>query len=233
MARNVKEIKVESKSSIVAPELSPGAYPARVVSVIFLGVQEQRPFMGEEKKPVDEVRITYELSDEFMQDEEGADLEDKPRWFSEDIAFYSLNADRAKSTKRYNAIDPTDSSDGDFFKLLGMPCQVVLINNPGKGKNAGKVYTNIADVTPAPKLKGYVQGELINKTFTFDPQDEAVTKAAFDSIPEWIRTKIVKANDYKGSALSAVLGGTPAPEETASPKVEDPKADDLPEDEMY
>jgi hypothetical protein len=222
MTRNAKAVpSTGGDSNMKAPELAPGAYPARVVGVVYLGVQEQRPFQGEAKKPIDEVRLTYELSDEFMQDEEGNDVEDKPRWFSEDIPFHSLNADRAKSTKRYKAIDPKDSCDGDFSKLLGMACQVVVVVNPGKGKHQGKTFFNIADVTPAPNLKGYVQADLKNPTVSFDPMDDNVSKEEFEALPEWIRTKILGAVDHDGSPLQAVLGGAPsAPSESSEEEEE-------------
>ncbi len=209
MARNAKEISTGSGegSKLQAKVLAPGAYPARVVQIVYMGVQEQRPYKGEAKKPVDEIRITYELSSEFMQDEEGKDLTDKPRWFSEDIPFYSLKADRAKSTKRYTAIDPADTCDGDFALLAGKACQVVIINNPGKGKHLGKTFCNIADITPAPNLPGYEQPALVNNSFTFDPQDDSCTLEAFNTIPEFVRTKMVGALDFKGSALDAILNG--------------------------
>ena len=222
MARNAKAVpSTGGNSDMVAPELAPGAYPARVVGVVFLGVQEQRPFKGEAKPPVDEVRLTYELSDEFMQDKEGNDLEDKPRWFSEDIPFKGLNLELAKSTKRYKSIDPTDSCDGDFSKLLGMTCQVVVVTNPGKGKHLGKTFVNVADVTPAPNLKGYVQAELKNPPVFFDPMDDEVTKEEFDDIPEWVRNKILGALDHEGSPLQAVLGGAPTPPAESSEEEEE------------
>lgn len=218
MARNAKAVKApaNNNSDMVAPQLDPAPYPARVVQMVFLGVQPQSPYKGEEKKPVDEVRITYELSTEFMQDKEGNVLEDKPRWFSETIPFYSLNSDRAKSTKRYNAIDPKDESDGDFQGLLTRGCQVVLVNNPGRGKHEGKIFTNIGDVTPAVNLPGYEQPELINPTTYFDPQDENCDVEVFNSLPEFLQETIKKATDYPSSPLCAKLGGAPAPKEEAA-----------------
>ena len=62
--------------------IEPGSYPARLVQVIDLGLQPQE-YLGEEKAPKIEITTTYELSDEFMKDEEGNDIEDKPRWVSE------------------------------------------------------------------------------------------------------------------------------------------------------
>jgi len=214
MSRNAKKIEApagSNNSGMEAPLLTPGAYPARVVQVVFVGVQEQRPFKGQAKDPIDEVRITYELSEEFMQDADGNDLEDKPRWFTESIPFHSLEVDRARSTKRYNAIDPNDTCDGDFGKLLGLPCQVVLVNNKGKA-NPDKIYTNITDVTPAPNMRGYTQPDLVNDTFYFDPQDDNVDVEAFRGLPEWLQEVITKALDFKDSPLAAKIGGDTPPE---------------------
>jgi len=210
MARNAKQVagNNSNNANMTAPTLTPGSYPARLVGCVFLGTQEQRPFKGETKKPCEEVRLTYELTSEFMKDEEGNDLTDKPRWFSEDIPFYGLQADRAKSTKRYYALDPSDAADGEFKELLGKPCQVVVINNPGRGKHEGKVFTNIADVTAGVNLPGYSQPELVNPTTYFDPLDkEECSKEVFDALPEFVRNKILSALDYQGSPLNAVLSG--------------------------
>ena len=50
-------------------------YPARVVQVIDLGLQAQRPYQGKDKPPAYEIMLTYELGTEFMRDED----EIKPR----------------------------------------------------------------------------------------------------------------------------------------------------------
>lgn len=191
--------------------LAPGAQPARVAQVIDLGVQPQRPYQGQEKPPIHMIYMTYELSHVFMKDEEGNELADKPRWISEDMPFHSLKADRARSTKRYRAIDPTESKGGDFTLLPSMACQVVIVNNPGKGKNVGKVFDNIADVTAAPNMPGYVQPELVNppRVFVLDDPDMDV----FTALPEWLQDKIKANLEYKGSKLQALLeGSTDAPE---------------------
>jgi hypothetical protein len=86
--------------------------------------------------------LTYELSDCLMVDEEGNELEDKPRWVSETLPFYGLFADKAKSTKRYLAFDPNEDFGGDFSRAVGMPCNVTIVNN----ESNGKVYANIGNV---------------------------------------------------------------------------------------
>ena len=230
MARNAKQIPAAGgNSKMEAPQLDPGAYPARVVQVIFLGTQEQRPYNGQQKPPVDEVRITYELSTEFMTDEDGNIIEDKPRWFSETIPFYSLAADLAKSTKRYKAIDPKDECDGDFSKLLGKACQVFLAVNAGKGKHVGKTFTNIGDVTAAINVPGYDQPQLKNDPFYFDPQDEECSVEDFNSLPEWLQETIQKALDYTGSPLARKLGGST----TSAPEVAENGTEDVTEEDVY
>lgn len=68
MARNLKD---NDKKKMDAPLIPVKSYPGRLVGITFLGVQKQFPFKGETKPPHEMVRYTYELSHEFMHDEEG------------------------------------------------------------------------------------------------------------------------------------------------------------------
>ena len=95
---NAKRAGGGSNKDFVEQELlEPGTYPVRVVQIIDLGVQPQRPFKGEQKPPVHQIQLTYEFVDEFLKDEDGNELEDKPRWLSESFPLYNLSSDRAKS----------------------------------------------------------------------------------------------------------------------------------------
>lgn len=100
--------------------IEPGVYPARLVQIIDFGLQAQKPYKGQDKPPVNEIGLTYELVDEFMKDENGEDIKDKPRWISETLPFYGLYADKAKSTQRYLAFDPTQEWGGDFARAITM-----------------------------------------------------------------------------------------------------------------
>jgi hypothetical protein len=208
MARNLKDIPKSNGKKMNAPLLEAGSYPARVVGVVYLGVQKQMAWKGETKAPKLEVQYFYELSHEFMQDDDGKDIEDKPRWFSESLPVHGPEADKAKITLRNKAIDPTDSADGDLSKLLSFPCSVLIIHKPGTGKNAGKTMERIGGVAPgAGKLKGYVQPDLVNDSFYLDPWDkEACSLETFRKLPEWLRTKIMGADDFKSSHLSTLIG---------------------------
>lgn len=226
MTLNSKNVPSSSKFKPQDP-VDPGSYPARLVQVIDLGLQPQS-YEKETKDPKNEIYTTYELSDEFMKDEEGEDIADKPRWISESFTLNSLNSDRAKSTQRYYALDPNAEHDGDWSKLLGTPATVVLVSNPSK-KDKTKVYNNIAatstmrakDAAKLPPLKNPA------KFFTLDDPDVDL----FLTLPQFIQDKIKSNLEFGGSKLDELLEkagkGTA---KKAQPKNVEPE-DDEPEQE--
>lgn len=199
-------------------DLEAGTYPARVVQVLCLGLQPQRPYQGEDKPPAVELMVTYELVDEFLKDEDGEILEDKPRWISETFPFRSLEADLAKSTKRYKALDPEMAFDGDFSQLVGCACNVTLVIN----KKGDKTYTNVTNVAAMRPKDVARTPELKNDPKVFDP-DEPDMKV-FLSLPTWLQDKIKANLEFNGSALQKALAAPGAkPEEKAKPKKEEPE----------
>lgn len=183
--------------------LDAGVYPGRLVGVIDLGMQEQREFKGEPKPPQYELMLTYEFADEFMKDEEGNDLPDKPRWLSETMPFFNLGAERAKSTLRYHALDPTEQHGGAWAELLGTACNITIIINAGRGKNVGKTYENIAGISTMRPKDIESLPDLVNPSRVFDLGDPDLE--VFASLPEWIRDKIKSNLEFKGSLLSGLL----------------------------
>ena len=186
-----------------APKLEPATYPARLVVVADLGLQPQRPWQGEEKPPAYEILTTYELVDEFMNDEDGETLLDKQRWLSESFPLYPLASERAKSTVRYKALDPSGIGEGDWGKLISIPCLVTTVNNPGKGKNAGKVFVNIANVAAMRAKDRENVPALINRPVVFDMDEPELN--AFDQLPQWVQDKIKGGLEYPGSKLHDLL----------------------------
>jgi hypothetical protein len=211
MARNANSVAQAGSSNRVEQPVLDGSYPARIVQIIFLGIQDQRAFQGQAKPPVDQVRVTYELSHEFMEDEDGNVLADKPRWYSEQFAFHNADVDLATSTKRFKAYcpqvaNPADHEWGD--NLLGLPVQVQLkARKVTQGKHAGKTFVDIKGVSPQAKMPGYTQPELVNPTMLFDPQAAIVSIDDFNSFPDWLCEVILGAHDYVGSTLGEALGG--------------------------
>lgn len=227
-----------NKQFVEQPILEAGSYPVRVVQIIDLGVQPQRPFKGEEKPPVHMIQLTYEFTDEFLVDEEGNPQEDKPRWLSEDFPLYNLKSERAKSTKRYYALDPSEDHEGDFSMLLGAPANALVTSYKIKsGPNEGKERNKIQDLSAMRPKDASKTPELVNepKIFSLEEPDLEV----FMSLPEWLQDKIKGNLEYNGSALQEALGdekpkgkATPPPkeEEPAEEPVDAPETDDEDED---
>lgn len=229
MSLNGKKVpRVSVVSRVQQAPLDPGTYPARLVQIIDFGVQTRKPYKGEEKKPAHMIGFTYECLDEFCVDEKGEVDETKPRWVSEEFPLSNLSSDLAKSTKRYNALDPNDDHDGDFSALVETPCNITVVNN----ENGGKVYNNIGNVSAMRPKDAAKAPALVNptKVFLLDEPDLEV----FLSFPDWIQEKIKGNLNYTGSALEKALkahtgGDSPAPKATPKPKEED--VPDEPEDD--
>jgi hypothetical protein len=208
MALNARKIKAPKGDRPEVEPLEPGAYPGRLAWVIDLGLQAQRPYKGEEKKPAYEIQTVHELSDEFMKDEEGNDIEDKPRWIWNSFPLFSLESDRAKSTKFYYAHDPNEDHEGDWGKLVGSPVIINIVNNKDK---EGKVWENVQGFSSMRPKEAAKAPELKHEpvVFSLDEPDVEV----FKSLPEWIQKKIKDGLEFKGSKLDKLLGGKPQKKE--------------------
>jgi hypothetical protein len=207
--------KVSTNSGTDQDPVEPGVYPARVCQMIDLGLQAQRPYMGKDKPPANEISIGYELVDEFCKDENGEEDLESPRYIFEILPLHSLKANKAKSTQRYEAIDPTGAFGGDFGALVDAPINVSLVHN----KKGDKLYVNVANVSSMRARDAASCPPLKNpaKVFDLDAPDMEV----FSALPEWIQTKIKSNLNYQGSVLQGKLEGQPV-EQAAPPKA--PKA---------
>jgi len=186
--------------------LEPKSYPARLVQLVLMGLQPSRPFKGQAKDPREQLYVTYELSHEFMVDEDGNPDPTKPRWIGENFPFYNLEADRATSTQRYNALDPAGSAGGDWLALIGTACQITVTKEPRKD---GKGFTNyVSNVSPAMEVPGYTQPELVNEPRIFDIDEPDME--VFEELPKWLKEKIRTNLNFEGSKLQQLLGGSSA-----------------------
>lgn len=235
MALNASKVKQES-SSPRAPTLDEGAYPARLVGIIDLGLQPQS-YGGEAKAPKNQLQIIYESTDEFMPDEDGNPNEEKPRWFWEDFPLNHIKSDKATSTKRYMALDPQLEFNGDWAKLIGRPVIVGLTRTKGRD---GNEYNNVGSTSTMRAKEADKLPELVNSPILFDLESPDVD--VFNGLPNRLQEKIKENLEYEGSKLEALLKGggkstkgeqkKPAPdvksgvEETASPSNEADNGDE-------
>lgn len=180
-----------------------GAYPARIVRIVDLGVQPRRAYKGKDKPPAPHILITYELLDEFCKDEEGEDMEDKPRWITERFPMFSLKADGAISTKRYKALDPTEEHGGDFSLLLGKPLSLTVVNNEGSGQHKGKVFNNVGGVSLMRKKEESKAPELVNEAYMFDLDDPDLE--VWNNLEDWLKELIEGGIDFDKTSLASML----------------------------
>jgi hypothetical protein len=220
MALNAKNKKSSGggKDFVEQDIIDEGSYNCRVAQIIELGLQPQRAHKGKEKPPVEFLYITYEITDEFIKDEDGEEILDKPRWQSEDFPFYGVDMDMAKCNKRLKAIDPENKVDGDWAKVCGAPVVVTFVHN-SKGD---KTYVNVAsasvmkkkDVAKLPKLQNPP------KVFDLDEPDMEI----FEALPKWLQDKIKANLNFKGSPLEEALGGVQEEENEGEEEAEEKKA---------
>ena len=214
-----------TKSNV--PALEAGGYPARLVQIVDLGVQEQRPYQGDAKPDAQELLVTYELSDEFLLDEDGNSDLTKPRWLSETFPLFSLRAERAKSTQRMLALDPKGEAEGDWSELLGKPCTVTIVANAGKGKHLGRTFNNVAGVTAMRSKDADALAPMVNPGLVLDLDEPDME--AFSRLPDWIVARIEGGVHYAASKLAEVRGGAvPSTPVIVAPVVADVIDDDCP-----
>lgn len=192
--------KVKNDFGPKVPPLDSGNYPGRVLHVLDLGLQPQRPYLGKEKPPTREIMVQYELSDEFIPDEDGEPQEDKPRLASDRFPLRSLDSEKAKSTKRYKVLDPDTKYGGDFSKTIGCPVSVMISRDE---KPDGKVYNNVGGISPLRPKDAAKLPDLVNDPIVFDLDDPDID--AFKKLPDWIK-KIISGNlEFEGSKLQKLL----------------------------
>lgn len=220
MTLNARE--VPSGGTPIDP-VEAGTYPTRTVRILDMGVQEQS-YNNEPKPPKQELNITYEALDEFLKDEDGNDNEEKPRWFSENFPLNNLNSEKAKSTARYYALDPDESFDGDWTKLLDIPCMVTVVQQPDK-KNPKIIRNKIANVSAMRPKEASKAKELVNppQIFSLDDVSEE-NKKLFESLPDWIKDRIKKSLEWESTPFYKSLGS----EKPKAKKEKEPVKDSIP-----
>ena len=191
-----------------------GTYPCRVVQIIELGMQPQRPHKGKVKPPVEMMMLTYELVDEFCLDKEGEEDESQPRWQAEEFPYYGLDCTTATCNKRLKAIDPRDETEGDWAEVVGMAVNVTFYHNI----KPEKTYVNVSAATSIRKKELKDVPELVSPTTVFDLDDPDLE--IFYKLPNWLQNKITSNLNFEGSVLEEAIENYDENEEKEEPKEE-------------
>ena len=231
---NVNDVKPTSNTP--RPDyghLETGTYAARIVQIIGLGVQERRPFQGEQKPPAPFIRITFELPYETIEitDRNSGEVTNQPRWLSKEMVF--SGAEMSTCVKWMKKLDPTNEFGGDWAKALGKECQVYVQATQGK-KDPSKWYNDVKDILACPKGMQVPDFYAPEKQMVFSTRHvDSRTVENFNNMPKWIQEKITSAVDFEGSplqqALSSPQTGSNQQKQTPNPApVVDSSDDDEP-----
>jgi hypothetical protein len=224
MALNASKIVGKRKP---IPVLPAATYPGYLIQVLDLGLH-QNSFKGEDKGPTRKIMLTYEFADEFLKDEDGQDMTDKPRWLSEEVWLFPLRSERATSTARYKALDPNVVHGGDFVACLGTPINISVGHRKGSGKWEGRVFEEIMGISGIRAKDAAKMNPMVNKPKFFDGDEPDVE--VFLSLPTYVQG-LIKANlEYTGSKLESLLKDvkTPEPQKTAAPTLSEDLDDEQP-----
>lgn len=180
-------INATSKSSQNFEPIAAGVYVARCYYMCEIGTVPVQ-YMGETKW-MKKVHIKWELPNELkvFKEENGA----QPMSISNEYTLsMSSKAHLRKMVEgwRGKALTEAEAENFDISKLLGKECMLSIIHNT-KGD---KTYANISSVTQLPK--GTTCPPQINETFEFSFENYDQKK--FDSLPDWLKDKIKKSEEY-------------------------------------
>lgn len=160
-----------------APLLEVGGYPARLLRIVDLGLQ---PGSKQYPEPKHEMSLVFECLDEFMRDEDGAELHDQPRTFEMSVTYNTDGYMSPKSTI-YKVMDALNGFNKPLAALLGAVCSISLIQKSTKA-DATKKYNAITGVAAMrEKDAARYTDPLVGESFLFS-LDASATEEMFNKL---------------------------------------------------
>ncbi|ARM70559.1 hypothetical protein HOR75_gp33 [Shewanella phage SppYZU05] len=160
-----------------APLLEVGGYPARLLRIVDLGLQ---PGSTKFPEPKHEMSLVFECLDEFMRDEDGAELHDQPRTFEFTMTYNTDGYMSPKSTI-YKVMDALNGFNKPLSALLGTVCSISLIQKATKA-DATKKYNTISGVAAMrEKDAARYTDPLVGEAFLFS-LDASATEEMFNKL---------------------------------------------------
>lgn len=182
---------INATSNSVTRELIPaGNYVARCYQMIEIGTVTE--FVMGKQVIAKKVRIGWELPTELRTFRE--DRGEQPLAISKEYTLSmheksNLRKDLKSWRGKYFTEDEAKSFD--ITKLIGVGCMLNIIHKPSRS-DPTRIYEQIAGITAIPKgLKIPAQ---INPTFVLSY--DAFNKEAFESLPDFIKTKMQGSLEY-------------------------------------
>lgn len=184
-----------NKTWHTVPPMPQEPHVARVRWAVDLGLQNQRPYKGQQKPPRYEVLIGFEFQDFFMADKEWdgdlSTLEDhldvtRPRLLSKRYKMYP-NASRGAELEARQALDPTGKYGGDWGRMAeeGLPC---LVSVRHWVRDDERVIEQVGEVMALPSVLRASLRDPVNPALVFDLSEP--DKEVYMALPQWVRDVI-------------------------------------------
>jgi len=191
-------LKLEATKNTKKREQQPlpkeGVRPARLVSVIDLGIQEREPWKGKEKPPIQQIRLEFDLVDDLhIFDEDKGEQPFRRSPWDLNVSIDSETGEPWKNSNLYDwwkALDPTNKFDLDFTKMLGQAIFLTVTYDDSDGIT----YANISNPSPVPDMPGFEVAKTPNALFYFDMDEGDLEK--FNILPDFIKDKMRAAINF-------------------------------------
>jgi hypothetical protein len=186
-----------------------GVFAARCVRIVDLGTQTS-DYMGETKK-AKKVILAFETSETMT----GGDFDGKPFLVTQRYtASLHEKAALRKDLKSWRGRDFNEEELAAFHlkNVLNAPCLLNIVHTD----RGGKVYANIASITPLPK--GMTANKAVGDVFFFDLDQPDMGN--FEKLSDKVKALIESSPEWKGRTYAA--------EATASGASQEEELDDVP-----
>ncbi len=198
------------------PKLEGGVYTAISSAIVDLGLQKNEKFDKTQRK----FMMIWTILNETIE----VNGEQLPRQLSKEYSF-SLHE---KSTLRKDlqawrgkAFTEEELRGFNILNVLNVPCQLQVLLEERNGRQ----YNNIASIMALPKGS---QVEKLENTYYFDIETmDSWTN--WTKIPQWIRDRIKKAENFKSTGLEEYVSGI---KEDSEPNNEESDMYVTPEDDL-
>ena len=182
-----------------------GARPARLMSIVDVGVQMQDPYQGKVKKPCQQVILGWDLVDDM--DDDGKPVRITSGYFplnvSVDFKTKTLH-DKSKLAGIVKALDPTGKVfNMDFNNLIGLPC-IITVKLTTRVGNDGqeRTYANFNGCSPVPEMEGFTIAETTSDPYIFDMDEPNLE--VWTALQDRLKVKVREAINYPDSPIKAV-----------------------------
>jgi len=204
------------KSDFVIDPIPEDQHLALCIGIFTIGQQ----FNPNYKKWVHKIIFQFELPGvRFEGEDADGNAVEGPRFVSREFGFSLSDRGHLKPFIQSwlgKTIPPEEEAEFEWMKLLGRAGIVQIVWGHGKGKNKGKIYSNIQGIMKVPKGTEVPDYENQLRSFyiyTYTTRDDLEDALENLDVPEWIANKVRDSKEYKNLVAQAEEVHVPEPDD--------------------